>query len=106
MRRRNLEAEALQMYEKFHGTQPRRRRIVHEPELPRSLAVIGRIIEIVYEPPSYSGKGGHEYSHAWGDTGSMMLPDKPLLAVSPDGKSLYIIRDKSKFYVDERGIVG
>lgn len=94
------------MYERFHESKPRRKRRVSVASPPGNGVALGKVVSIVYQPPGYSGKGSHLYEHKFGDTGDRMLRQKPILVVSPDGKQLFIIKDDSRFVVNERGIVG
>jgi hypothetical protein len=96
------------LYSRFHGTPPLRTRPVSykQPSAGERLVKIGRIVEIVYhpEPPSQHSKS--LYSHKFGDYGDRMGKNKPILAVSQDGKQLYIINDAANPIFGERGIVG
>ena len=97
------------LYRSFHGANPKNVRKVSLklPKKGEKLVKIGRLVEVVYIPESPSKRKGTAYQHSFGDTGeSMMLPDKPILAVSADGKQLFILNDKSHPKFGGRGIVG
>lgn len=94
------------LYEDFHGVPPARVRKMRLP-VPKKgarLIKIGRLLELTYLPEEPSQRVGTAFRHEFGDTGSVVLPDKPILAT--DGEHFYIIPDKSKAYFEERGIVG
>lgn len=106
--KRNPHPRALDLYQDFHEVEPRQREVdVPEPKGP--LIKIGRLIELVYEPESPSRLKGKQFVHEMGDTGelfqrTMALRDKPILAT--DGKNLFILRGRSRYYFSERGIIG
>ena len=101
---------AMKFYRTFHGRKPAR--IIRFPRPawyagPGTLVVMGRASAINYEPFD-SDKDGVEYVHQFGDYGDGVETDeKPLLCTDPEGKDLFLIKEGSKFHVeDERGIVG
>ena len=91
------------LYRSFHGANPKSRK-VKVPTPGGSLLKIGRLTELNYRPEAPSRRAGQEYFHRLGDTGSMILPEKPILAT--DGKNLYIIPEESRTRFTERGIIG
>jgi len=100
--------EIPDQYRDFHGSPPRNARRVNLPN-PKggSLMKIGRLTQINYIPENPSMLAGAEYSHKFGDTGTVVFKkNKPILAVDSTGKQLYIINDKSTYKFGPRGIVG
>jgi len=98
----------INLYQAFHRAQPIRLRKV-KVDLPKKgdrLIKIGRLESLTYRPEYPSKLRGAEYEHKMGDTGTMMLKDKPILATREDGTGLFIIPDKSKYKFTKRGIVG
>ena len=94
------------LYTAFHGSKPQLRRVrFQSPKPNETLVAIGRITQINYRPYGSSGRKGVEYTHTMGDTGSSINPEKPVLAVSQDGKRFYIIRDKARTHFSARGII-
>ena len=97
------------LYEKFHGAPPKtlKRVRVATPKEGEKLVAIGRLIELVYEPFGSSKRKGVQYVHEMGDEGEgKHNPEKPILAVSQDGKDLYIIKNGAKTRFSGRGILG
>jgi len=93
------------LYEQFHGASPNLVKIKYKmPDKP--LVKIGRLLEVTYLPELPSKRTGTAYTHKWGDTGSMTLPGKPILAVDKSGKNFYILKSSSRAKFSERGIVG
>ena len=92
------------LYQAFHGANPGKIRKV-KIEVPKRLIKIGRLISLDYEPENPSKRKGIRYTHKFGDTGERMLPEKPLLAASKDGKQLFIVNDGSSTHFSERGII-
>ena len=87
----------------------RQRKISYEPPpKDKPLVKLGKISQINYIPEFPSKKANIEFYHNFGDYGEAMKfsKDKPILATNKDGTQLYIIKDKSKFKLTERGIVG
>ena len=84
---------------------------MHIPDAPKAGWLLGKLIEIVYEPQNPSKRARTQYQHSFGDFGNPVKSFKwgklkPLLIVSADGDQLLIVRGPSKFHVTERGIVG
>ena len=96
------------LYEKFHQAKPAsiRKVMYQEPKDGERLVMIGRISQINYIPNENSKHKGTEFYHKTGDIGTKILPHKPILAVSEDGKRFYIIPDKSTAKFTDRGIIG
>lgn len=96
------------LYEKFHGTSPRRLRKVsfRNPKPGEKVVKVGRLVELVYHPEPPSKRSGSQYIHSFGDYGFKFKNVQPVLAVSNDGKQLYIINDKASPKFGEKGIVG
>lgn len=98
------------LYEAFHGSSPARiRKVFYEPpEKGEPLIKWGKISQINYIPEYPSRRANTEFYHRFGDYGDTMKfgKEKPILATNKDGTHLYIIKDKSKFKLGERGIVG
>ena len=95
----------ISLYQAFHGALPKRIRKV-KFELPKGrLVKIGRLISLDYAPENPSRHVGVRYTHKFGDTGRVILPDKPLLVTDSKGKNLYIIKDGAKTHFTERGII-
>ena len=94
------------LYQAFHGSPPRAiRKVAYEPPKGQ-LVKIGRLVRIEYEPEYPSKRTGTRFYHELGDTGSIILPNKPLLVTDKKGKNLYIIKDKASTHFSERGIIG
>ena len=94
-------------YQKFHGNPPQRRRKmnIRMPKKGKPLWVLGRVPEIRYEPYGSSQHKGTTFRHKFGDTGSRVLPHKPLLVT--DGVDIWFAHEKgSTLHVNERGIIG
>ena len=92
------------LYEDFHGAAPKGTRKVHVKE-PKRLVKIGRLKSLVYQPDNPSKRKGTNFEHRFGDYGyKFKRGQEPILAVSDDGKQLFIVEGKYEF--DERGIVG
>ena len=98
---------AERLYEDFHGAPPATERRVQLPEPRGPVMQVGRVIEIVYEPEKPSTLAGKQFQHEFGDRGLPWFDKnpkhRPILAT--DGKDLFIVRDKSKHYFSERGII-
>jgi len=96
------------LYESFHGSPPKGLRKVNLPVPPKGskLVMIGRLSALEYIPEKPSKLANTIYRHKLGDTGSMIMKEKPILATDAAGKNLFIIPDKSSPKMTERGIVG
>ncbi|MFA5378972.1 MAG: hypothetical protein WC455_24675 [Dehalococcoidia bacterium] len=96
------------LYQSFHGNPSKgtRRVRVNIPEPGDKLVKIGRLTELRYRPENPSQHVGMEFYHKLGDTGTMVLKDKPILATGPNGKGLFIINDKASPRMTGRGIIG
>lgn len=96
------------LYESFHGNPSKgtRKVKVNVPEPGDTLVKIGRLTELRYRPEEPSQHTGTEFYHKMGDTGRMVLRNKPILATGPDGKGLFIIDDKASPKFTDRGIIG
>lgn len=96
------------LYESFHGNPSKgtRKVKVNVPEPGDTLVKIGRLTELRYRPEEPSQHTGTEFYHKMGDTGRMVLKNKPILATGPDGKGLFIIDDKASPKFTDRGIIG
>ena len=97
--------KASELYQAFHGANPKVRRVRYVPPK-EPLVAIGYITDITYLPYGSSKRKGTAYQHLWGDTGSKVLREKPILAVSQDGRNFYILRNRSSARFSERGIIG
>jgi hypothetical protein len=97
----------LSLYQSFHGNPPAKTRMVNlpVPKKGQKLVKIGRLTHVTYNPELPSKRAGSHYEHAFGDTGTKILPDKPILATDEGGKNLYIIPDKAKPRFTNRGII-
>jgi len=95
------------LYESFHGNPPQVRKVrVRVPNKGEQLVSIGRLTAIEYQPYGSSRRKRTTFIHKLGDTGSRMLPEKPILATGKNGKGLFVIEDKSSPKFTERGIEG
>lgn len=96
------------LYQQFHGRPPTRIRIAYykSPKSKEKVIKIGRLAELVYNPEPPSQYAGKYYKHQFGDYGYKFGKQQPILAVSRDGKQLYIINDRAKPKFGKRGIVG
>ena len=95
------------LYESFHGNPPKTRKLkIGVPEPGEKIISIGKLINLEYLPYGSSKYKKTQFTHKLGDDGTKILPNKPILAVSEDGKQLYVINDKSKYKFGENGIVG
>jgi hypothetical protein len=94
------------LYEEFHGAKPVRQRKI-KINLPKRMWKLGRATRINYMPERPSKHAGTEFTHEFGDYGSF-FDDRnlPLVAVSEDGNMIVLIKDKSKYRVTKRGIIG
>ena len=78
-------------------------RLVDSPAgTPAVLVTIGDLVGVVYESKKWDGKP-KRFLHEFGKHGRKRT-QKPVLAVTPDGKQLYVLG--GDYFVDERGIVG
>ena len=102
--------KASEAYRSFHQADPSKMKRVRIPEMPKAAWKLGRLLEVVYKPEGGSHRKDSAYDHKFGDFGDFRSLRfgklKPILAVSEDGNQLLIIRDVSKYHVNERGIVG
>lgn len=95
-------------YRKFHYRNPKSARMVETPDTPKESFVIGRLYSLTYLPYGNSGKPHELHVHRFGDYGykhdynTLHLP----LLTGDSFHNLHIPRDKSKFFLDGRGIVG
>jgi len=96
------------LYESFHGNPSQRKRKlkIQVPEKGEKLIAIGRLINLEYSPYGSSQYKKTHFTHKLGDNGNKILPNKPILAVSEDGKQLFIVNDKSFYKFGKQGIVG
>jgi len=95
------------LYESFHGNPPKTRKLkIGVPEPGEKIIAIGRLHSLEYKPYGSSQHKKTLFSHKLGDDGNKVLPNKPILAVSEDGKQLFVVNDKSSYNFGERGIVG
>ena len=94
------------LFQSFHGVPPKGTRSVNVRE-PKRLIKLGRLTRINYAPESPSTLTGTEYTHRFGDRGyTFDGKNKPVLAVSQDGRQLVIVNDKSTYKFNSRGIIG
>ena len=100
-------ANPASLYQRFHGTPPAKvLKVKFSPPKPgEKLVAIGFLEEVVYKPFGSSQRRGQLFHHQMGDTGNGINPERPILAVSQDGKRLYIIKNKAKTRMTERGII-
>ena len=96
------------LYAAFHGVSPKGVRKVNfrNPKLGERVIKIGRLKELVYHPEPPSLRSKSEFIHSFGDFGDKFMNVQPVLAVSKDGKQLYIINDRASPKFGGRGIVG
>ncbi|MFA5380080.1 MAG: hypothetical protein WC455_30240, partial [Dehalococcoidia bacterium] len=96
------------LYQSFHGNPSKgtRRVRINIPEPGDKLVKIGRLTELRYRPENPSQHVGTEFFHRLGDTGTMVLKNKPILATGPNGKGLFIINDKASPTFTKKGIIG
>jgi hypothetical protein len=87
---------AMTLYESFRGRTPRRLNVV-EIDIPEVTLVIGHLESVDYRTTHGERKKLTLYRHDFAP-GS-----RPLLAVSPDGKQLFLLGGRYQF--TERGIV-
>ena len=92
---RRAKSRAADLYERFTGHDAEVIGEVTIPPPPREVCVIGTLDGVLYTTVR-DGRTEH-YKHEFA------LKDRPLLAVSPDGKSLHLIGGRYVF--TERGIV-
>mgnify|MGYP001583615685 CR=1 FL=1 len=93
-------------YRAFHGAEPVRERRFSFT-LPKRFWKMGLLEELRYSPEYPSQHKKVTFRHAFPDYGNGEEDGpKPLLAASEDGNVLLVIRDRSKFKVGRRGIVG
>jgi len=107
--RRALET-AKRLSQQFHGTpsevyelSARERR-----PLPRFVAAMGRLAEVVYEPEQGT-RSQFRYRHRSGDRGPLAPSSqkKPILAIDPRTKRPAIVLDRSPIKLDpRRGLEG
>jgi len=97
--------KARAKYREFHGIDPDRIIKVDAPDLPPYLVILGKLLEIDYEPTDPTQKKG-QYWHEFGDYGDRKGKFVPLLATDPEGRQLYIVKMRSGFKINKRGIVG
>ena len=87
--------QAANLYERFTGHDAEIVDDIELPPIPSALAVIGMLDGVLYTTKR-DGKI-ERYKHEFADD------DRPLLAVSPNGRALYLIGGRYVF--TERGIV-
>lgn len=95
------------LYQAFHGNPPRevKRLQIRLPKRGERLIKIGKLSSLQYEPEPPSQRTGSRFEHEFGDYGyKFRRGQEPLLAVSADGKQLYILAGRYRF--SARGIVG
>ena len=92
----------------FHGVTDKRRKVkIRVPRKGETLIRLGRLDAIVYQPEGRSQRRGKTYEHRFGDKGKGVRGrNRPILAVTADGKQLWIINGRSRYRVTGRGIVG
>ena len=97
----------ISLYQSFHGNPPSRVRKVNLPVPKKNdrLLAIGRLVSAVYEPYGASQRKRTLYEHKFGDDGSRIYPEKPILCTDSKGKHLYIVPDKARPYFTEIGII-
>jgi len=95
------------LYEDFHNAAPKTRVVdLPVPDEGDKLCAIGRLESVTYTPYGSSSLRGRHFEHKSGDTGEKILKNKPILASDSKGKHLYIIPDRSRQKMTERGIIG
>ena len=95
-------------FQRFHHGPSEKKRQVNVDNASGELYAIGRLVAVIYLPYGSSKKNHGHYIHKFGDYGTHREanPSKfPVLASDKNGE-LYIIRDASPYYLNERGIVG
>ena len=103
-----LNPAGAKLYQSFHGNPPARTRKIKYSNLKpnETLVKIGRLVQLEYEPEYPSQHVNKRFYHKLGDTGRIVLKDKPILATRLNGKGLFILNDKSNPIVTSRGIIG
>ena len=91
----------------FHGVSDKPKKAsLRVPKRGDVLVRLGYLEALVYKPEGKSLRKG-TYEHKFGDTGSgKRKRSRPVLAVSRDGRQLYVINGRSKYKVTGKGIVG
>jgi len=101
------EKDSNPLYEDFHNATPKTREVdLPVPDEGDKLCAIGRLESVTYTPYGSSSLRGRHFEHKSGDTGEKILKNKPILASDSKGKHLYIIPDRSRQKMTERGIIG
>ena len=97
----------VRAYYDFHGAKPVRERLISF-SLPKRFWKMGLASGIRYLPERPSRHYGIEFEHSFGDEGYGVKKGArlPILAASEDGNVIILIKDRSKFKVTRRGIVG
>lgn len=95
-------------YKRFHYQPAKVKRFTRLPEPPNEAFVIGRLLNLTYLPFDSSGKPHEPHIHRFGDYGYKEIKDvKKMPILLGDNKhNLWIERGNSKFFLNERGIVG
>lgn len=100
---------ASDLYESFHGMQPKVKRKINYTNPSGTLLKIGRIKRLDYVPEGSTTHKGTQFYHISGDTGERKLPSNLILATDPKGENFYLIKDdatKKEPFFSERGIIG
>jgi hypothetical protein len=99
---------SARLYEQFHNAQPAHSRMVELPVPQGSLSLIGRAVQIEYEPEGNSKHKGTRFYHKFGDTGNSNMKSNTLVCTDEAG-NIFLIKDDSSIkrpYFTERGIIG
>lgn len=102
----NVDAESS--YAMFHHAPSKKQRNITVPDPPKKGFIIGYLTEVTYVPYGSSGKPHAPHVHKFGDYGykeDYTLENQPLL-MGDEKNNLFIPRNKSKYFIDGRGIVG
>lgn len=101
---------AKSLYRQFHGADNPdvRRASMKTLKDGDALVEIGVLEAVIYRPRVPSKRAKELYEHWFGDRGDgkRKSRSKPILAVSEDGESFFIVKAKSGARLTDRGIVG
>lgn len=99
---------ARKLYKSFHEADALKINKLRVPELAPVWVLWGTLESLSYKPHKPSKRSNIVYEHEMGDYGSPFKfgKEKPLLLVSADGQQMLIVKGRSRFHVNERGILG
>jgi hypothetical protein len=101
--------EPPKLYTAFHGDNPKGLRKVELPKPVGRLILVGKLVELTYQPAENSKLAKNQFVHAFGDTGDAKLPSNSMLATDESGKNFFIVRSTTTIkrpFFSERGIIG